>query len=125
AGLGLWLMQVYSHVGLALALTFATVFNSAALLWALRRKIGSLGLSAVFGSVIRMIPPVIFMAAIVVFILRGGPWDNPDERLIQGGLLIAAVLAGVAAFSVGCLFFRVPEMKGFADIVRKRLGKGR
>lgn len=125
AGLGLWLMQVYAHVGLALALTLATAFNSIVLLWALRRKVGPLGLSSVFGSVLRMAPPAALMAAVVWMILSDGPWESVDARLTQGGLLLAAILAGMATFGVGCLLFRVPEMRHFGRMLRKKVGRER
>jgi putative peptidoglycan lipid II flippase len=53
AGLGLLLMGPLQHTGLALALTLSSVFNALLLFWALRRKIGQLGIAAVGGSFLR------------------------------------------------------------------------
>jgi putative peptidoglycan lipid II flippase len=122
AALGLLLMQSLQHVGLALALTLSSVFNCSILLLLLRRKLGCLGLGRVAGSLLRVVPGTVLMAAVVYALLHGGAWQD------GGGwgralLLAGAVSAGGASFAGACLVLRVPEAAEVARLVRRKLGR--
>jgi putative peptidoglycan lipid II flippase len=107
--LGLLLMGPLGHGGLALALTLSSVVNAVLLVWALRRKIGPLGLRAVVSSLLRIVPPTIAMALVVWFALQFAPWADLGERPLKGLILSAAIIAGIITYGLGCLLCRVPE----------------
>jgi len=121
AVLGLLLMFPLRHTGLALALTLSSVFNALVLVWALRRKVGRLGLSSVLNSFLRVIPATGVMAAVVWWILRYGHWHTVGARGQKGMVLGGALLAGVAVYALACLLFRVPEAAEAAALFRRKL----
>jgi len=109
AALGLLLMRPFGHAGLALALTLSSVFNSALLLWALRRKVGQLDFGPFFASLLRVIPAVALMTAVVWWIVGFGPWSVVGESWVKAGVLAAAVAAGIGVYGLACLVLKVPE----------------
>lgn len=120
AGLGLLLMGPLRHTGLALALTLSAVFNCLALMWALRRKVGRLGLASVLTSVVRMLPAALLMAGLVYLLLGLGDWAIPGERLRKGAILGTTVLAGLIVYAGGCVLLRVPEAAAAYALFRKK-----
>ncbi len=125
AGFGLGLMLPWGHVGLALALTISSVFNSVLLLWVLRRKIGPLGLGAIRGSLLRSLPAALLMAATVAVILQLAPWSEPGERLLKALVLSLALGVGAAVYGWGCLLMKVPEARQAIDLLRRKLGRNK
>jgi putative peptidoglycan lipid II flippase len=121
AGLGLLLMGPLRHTGLALALTLSSVFNALVLIWALRRKIGRLGLASVGTSFLRLLPLTALMAAVVWGILGYGEWSAAGGRWLKGMVLGGALLAGVAVYAGGCLLLRIPEATEAASLFRRKL----
>jgi putative peptidoglycan lipid II flippase len=121
AGLGLLLMGPLRHTGLALALTLSSVFNALVLIWALRRKIGRLGLAPVGTSFLRLLPLTALMAAVVWGILGHGEWGAAGGRWLKGMVLGGALLAGMAVYAGGCLLLRIPEATDAAALFRRKL----
>ena len=126
AGLGLALMGPLKHTGLALALTLSAAVNSLLLIWALRRKIGHLGLRSVGRSVLRAVVPLLAMAGVVYLLLGFGDWAAPGLRLVKGAILASAVGGGLLVYAGGCLLCKVPEadrvMVLLGDKLRRRKG---
>jgi putative peptidoglycan lipid II flippase len=123
-GAGLLLMGPLQHTGLALALTISSVFNAVALIWALRRQIGRLGLRSVFNTTLRVVPATALMAGVVWCILQFGPWSTEGGRLLKASTLLAAVLAGTLTYGSACLLLRVPEAGEAAALLRRKLRRG-
>ena len=121
AGLGLALMGPLKHTGLALALTLSAAFNCLVLLWALRRKIGHLGLMSVWRSVLRALLPLGGMAWVVFLLLGLGDWAAPQARLVKGAVLAAAICSGLLVYAGGCLLCRVPEAGRIMDLLGRKL----
>jgi len=119
--LGLVLMRFWAHVGLALALTLASCFNSLMLIWALRRKMGRLGLGAVASAVMRIIPATTVMGGAVWYLLRFGVWQSVDQRLWNAGVLSGAVLAGLLVFCACCYLLSVPHADQVAELLKKKV----
>ncbi len=120
AGLGLALMGPLQHTGLALALTLSAVFNCLALIWALRRKIGRLGLKSVFFSLLRMLPAALVMSGVVFWLLGLGDWTVPGDRLLKGAILAGTILAGLTVYIIGCIVLRVPEAGAAFDLIKQK-----
>jgi putative peptidoglycan lipid II flippase len=123
--LGLLLMGPLGHGGLALALTLSSVFNAALLVWALRRKIGPLGLRSVASSLLRIVPATAAMALVVWFALQFAPWGDTGERPLKGLILSAAIIAGIVTYGVGCLLCRVPEATDVYRLFSRKLFRGK
>lgn len=121
AGLGLLLMGPLQHTGLALALTLASVFNAALLVWILRRKVGRLGLAPVAASLLRLLPLTALMAVVVWAILGYGTWDMPGARWLNALVLGGALVSGVTVYAVGCVLLRIPEATEVAALFRRKL----
>jgi putative peptidoglycan lipid II flippase len=109
AGAGLVLMRPFGHTGLAMALTFSSIFNCLLLVWALHRKVGRLGLSRLFASLVRLLPAAGCMAAVVWYILQLAPWDAAGAIWFKSAVLSAAVAAGIGVYALSCMVFKVPE----------------
>lgn len=121
AGFGLLLMKPLLHVGLALAITLSTVFNATVLLWALRRKIGRLGLRRFFSSLLRIFPAAALMGVTVWSILSFGLWQAAGARLEKAAILLLAIAAGGAVYAGMCILMRVPEAADAAALLKRKL----
>ncbi|PLX82563.1 MAG: murein biosynthesis integral membrane protein MurJ [Desulfuromonas sp.] len=122
AGLGLALMGPLGHVGLAVALTLASAFNGLALLVALRRKVGPLGLRPLAWSLARVGVVTALMVLVVRHILDYGAWAVPGAALAKGAVLGGGLAAGVLVYGLGCLALGIPEAREALSMVRGRLG---
>lgn len=120
AGLGLLFMGPMQHTGLALALTLSSVFNAMALVWALRRQIGRLGLRSVLNTFMRVLPGTLLMSLTVWIIIGLAPWNENGQSLLKGTVLAAAILSGAAVYVVSCLLLHVPEAKEMAALLRRK-----
>lgn len=121
AGLGFILMGFFQHVGLALALTLSSIFNAVILVWALRRKVGRLGLRPVLHSLLRIIPGTALMAMVTWWILQFGPWAATGARAMKAFVIGGAIFAGIIVFAGCCTLLRVPEAREATALVRRKL----
>jgi len=120
AGLGLLLMQTMAHLGLALALTLASLFNALLLSWLLRRRLGGLGMTGLGRQVLRMLPALVLMSGAVAMLLRLGHWQDAAQRMLNGGVLLLAVSAGFVVYAVVGQWCGVPVRQELAGLLRRR-----
>ncbi|BCR05110.1 putative lipid II flippase MurJ [Desulfuromonas versatilis] len=123
AGLGLALMGPLQHVGLALALTLSSLFNAVALLVALRRKLGLLGLRAVYLTLLKILLPTAAMGLVVWFTLSFGPWAEAGRGAFKAALLAAGIGAGALVYWGGCLLMRVGEAQEVFSMLRRKVAR--
>jgi putative peptidoglycan lipid II flippase len=119
---GLVLMGPFGHVGLAAALTLATLCNCLLLVWALRRKLGRLGLGGLLQCCLRAMVPLLAMALTVVPILRLMDWQLQGAAAFwqKAGVLCLAVGVGALIYALMCLVFGVHEVRqAWAFVQRK------
>ena len=121
AGLGILLMTPFQHVGLAMALTLASVFNCGVLLFLLRRKLGSLGLKHVALSMSRVVPVTLLMAVFVYVVVQNGQWGVAGDFWYKLLLLGFAVIGGGGIYAVGCIVMRVPEASQASEFIKRKL----
>lgn len=121
AVLGLALMGPLQHTGLALAVTLSSVFNCLVLVWALRRKIGRLGLQSLGISLLKILPGACAMTLVVYHLLGYGPWDEQGQRLLKGAVLAVSVGAGALLYGGVCLVMRVEEVTEVVDIFKRKV----
>lgn len=117
---GLVLMQSFNHVGLAIALTLASLFNAVVLTVLLTRRIGSLSLQALTGSVLRILPALLLMGITTWIILGFGSWENGAYKLQNALILATAVLSGAIVYLVACRLFGVSILSELRELLQKR-----
>lgn len=117
---GLIWMQGAGHVGLAAALTLASVVNAWVLAWALRRRLGALGWQPLLGLVMRLVLPMAAMAAWVLWLLHWQDWSQPGMASAKGALLAGAVVGGACVYAGGCYLLGVKELQWLWQQVRRR-----
>lgn len=122
-GCSLLLMGPMQHAGLAVALTVSSVFNAAALLWLLNRRLGGIGLRPMFGLVVRLLPGLLAMSLVVITLLGFADWHSKGSFLLRGALLFSAVACGAAAYLATCWLCRVHEVKQGWDMFARRLSR--
>lgn len=122
-GCSLLLMGPMQHAGLAVALTVSSVFNAAALLWLLDRRLGGVGLRRMSGLVARLLPGLLAMSLVVVVLLGFADWHVKGSFLLRGGLLFSAVTCGAAAYLATCWLCRVHEVKQGWEMLAGRLSR--
>ncbi len=123
AGLGLMMMRWYGHVGLALALTLASAFNALILLVALKRHIGPLGLATLLGYLLRLLPLLVLMGAVVWLLLQQGDWYAVGKRWMNGWWLMGATLTGAFCYLLGGRLLNLPEAEQLLGLIARRSGR--
>jgi putative peptidoglycan lipid II flippase len=118
--LGLILMRYFAHLGLAAALTLASLFNALLLVVLLRRRIGSFLQGSLWLPLLKAIPACIAMAIVVQQILGLADWQQTDELMLRGGVLLAAVVAGILTFVGSCLLLKVEELQQGWQLLKNR-----
>jgi putative peptidoglycan lipid II flippase len=98
--------------GLALATSISAAFNFAALYIMLVKRIGDFGTRAIAASFMRVLAASAVMAACLVFFTRFCPF-GPAQ-------LVAAIMAGMAAFFAAAFVFDVRELKEAFEWISKR-----
>lgn len=119
--LSLALMGPLRHGGLALASSLSALGNMGLLLWFLRKKIGRFGGRAIALSGVKGVLSSIPMAAAVYGILQLGDWSRVGGKLIKGGVLGAAVLAGIAIFLVTAHLLACEEARDVTAMLRRKI----
>ena len=117
------LMGPLKHGGLALASSLSALGNMLLLSWFLRKKIGPFGGRAIGVSGAKAVLASVPMAAAVFFIVRSIDWSRPGVRLLKGGVLGGAVLAGMAIFLVAAHLLACEEARDIMGVLRKKLGR--
>lgn len=118
--LGLCLMQFYGFVGLAVALTIASMFNAFLLLMLLQRKVGRFFQKALCRPVLKAIPACLLMASAVVFLLDTVDWLQVGSLLHKSLILFSAIFVGALIFVGSCYLFRVDEIRQGWQLLRRR-----
>ncbi|ORJ63352.1 murein biosynthesis integral membrane protein MurJ [Geothermobacter hydrogeniphilus] len=124
-GLGLLLMGPMRHVGLALALSVASLFNALLLGGVLLRRLPELNLRPMLPALMKLIVPVMVMGLAVWSILGSVDWLQPGNLLHKGVVLTLAVTAGLLLYGGGCLLFRVEGADRVGEIIRRKLFRGK
>lgn len=118
--LGLVLMQFYGFVGLAVALTVASLFNALLLLVLLQRKVGTFFQKALYVPILKVLPACLLMAIVVSFLLSSVDWLQSGLLLHKSLVLSAAVVVGALIYLACCYLFKVDEIRqGWRLLSRK------
>jgi len=113
-------MQFYGFVGLAVALTVASMFNALMLLVLLQRKVGAFFQKTLYVPILKAIPACLLMAFTVAFILNTVDWLQDGLLLSKSLVLSAAVVAGALIYLGCCYLFKVDEIRQGWQMLRNR-----
>ncbi len=113
------LMSALNHVAIAIGNSVAAVVQLAVLLWALRKKLGPLGLSEVAKSAARTALAAAVMGLAAWSAARMLPWTQTSEITRAGGLL-GVSLIGACAFIAAALALRSRELGELRMAVQRR-----
>ncbi len=117
---GITLMQFYGFVGLAVALTVASLFNAVLLVSLLQRRVGSFLHKSLYVPVLKAVPSCMAMAVVVVYILDMVDWLQTGLLWQKSLFLSAAIGAGILTYLGCCYLFRVDEIKQGWHMLAKR-----
>ena len=117
---GLLLMNSYGHLGLALALTLASVFNAVLLLWLLRRQVGAFLSGSLWQPLLKAVPAAGMMAVVVSLFLGQVDWVQVGAPAAKGLWLAAAVVFGAMVYLGCCLLLQVKEVRQGWNLLRQR-----
>lgn len=125
-GFAFWLVRPYREAGLAVANTLSAGFNTALLLFALRKKLARLDLAGLPQNVF-----ILLGAAAAAGAVAFGLYHFWDEKLGHaylavklGAVFLPGVLAG-AIYWLLALWAQVPAAKEMSGLIGQKLGIGR
>jgi putative peptidoglycan lipid II flippase len=118
--LGLLLMQYYGFMGLAIALSVASMFNALMLLLLLKRKIGNFFQKSLYLLVSKLLAASLLMALAVTFLLRNVDWMQMGLLLNKSLVLSAAIFTGALIYLGCCFLFRVKEIRQGWQFLRRK-----
>jgi len=122
-GAGLLLMQWLGFMGLALALTIASLFNATVLLTLLQRKLNLTLARQLLTQSVRIIIACLPMALLVYLLLGVVDWDQSGASAYKALILAFAVGSGIVVFAVGCLLLKIDEIHQLLRLIRNKLGR--
>lgn len=116
----LLLMAPMQHVGIALANSLAAVAQLTALLWLLRRRVGSVPLRPVLRSVGRFVVASAVMGALAWTVASLGRWERGGNDPRNLGVYVLTVLVGVGVYLAMARWMRMPELGDLQQAMRRR-----
>jgi len=117
--LGVILMGPMGHAGLALSTSLASMLNLGLLVWALRTKLGALGLKSITESACKTIVCSGIMGAVVwtTAVLIIPPEDGTSSGLFFG--LMGSIVTGLVLYGFFSLLLKSTELKNVLALAGK------
>jgi len=116
-------MGPLKHVGLAMAVTAASIAQLFTLIALLRRRVGRLGLRKLAWSTLRVLLASLVMAAAIQGLLLALPFA-PDARFVTRAISLgAAMFGGVATYALVAWLLRVPELRALTGALARRFNR--
>lgn len=114
------LMRFFGHVGIAMAVTTASIFNFGMHLIDFRKKVGALGLRRIATGLSRTLAATLIMAFSVWAMRRYVPlWQDKSGMLFVVLRLGSHIFAGAAAYFIAALVLRMEEVKGLIEAMQR------
>jgi putative peptidoglycan lipid II flippase len=117
------LMRALDHVAIALANSLAAAVQLMALLWALRSKLGRLGLSAIAKSALKVLIASLIMGVAASWAQRLISWTQASELTRMAAFLTLLVFSAVV-FLTAATLLRARELAELRSAVRRRAQRG-
>ena len=123
--LSLALMGPLKHMGLALAVSLASLFNFVMQIVDFRKKVGRLGLRKILKGTAGTVVATLLMVAVLWAMKRYLPlWPDREGIFPQVGRLMAHIATGIGVYLLAGLVMQMEEFKGLIAILKRR-GRGR
>ncbi|NOY94580.1 MAG: murein biosynthesis integral membrane protein MurJ [Deltaproteobacteria bacterium] len=113
-------MGPLKHVGLAMAVTAASIAQLITLLALLRRRVGRLGLKKLTWNTLRVLLASLLMAGAIQALLLVLPFASDAGLFARASSLIACVLGGAATYALSAWLLRVPELRALTGALGRR-----
>jgi putative peptidoglycan lipid II flippase len=124
-GAGILFMQWLGVMGLALALTLASLFNAAALLILLQRKLNLRLAGQLLIQCARIIIACLPMALLVSLLLGLVDWNQSGSSAYKALILAFSVGSGIVVFTAGCLLLKIEEIHQLLRLIRNKLRRNK
>ncbi len=121
AALSLLLMGPLKHGGLALATAIASMVNMSLLLFLFRRRMGRIGAKKIFKSAVKIILAAAAMGVVCYYIGRGDLWALSGHTVRKGAIVGAAIMAGLAVYSLILHFLKSEELSFIINTLRRKV----
>lgn len=122
----LWLVRAYREAGLAVANTLSAGFNTALLLFALRKKLVRLELAGLTQNICTLLGAAVAAGAVAFGLYRW--WDAKLGHAVWaakvGAVFVPGALAG-ATYWLLALAAKIPAAKEMKDLIGQKLCRGR
>jgi putative peptidoglycan lipid II flippase len=116
-----WLLyRPYQTLGLSLSVSIASIANFLLLLYFLKRRIGSLSMKALGGSLWRSAIATALAGGGAHAVSRLGQWELGGAHASNYAILMAAVGVGLLLYALGAYVLRIPELGELFAAVRKK-----
>ncbi|MCL4478612.1 MAG: murein biosynthesis integral membrane protein MurJ [Deltaproteobacteria bacterium] len=123
--LSVWLMNSMAYNGLALATSISSYFNVFYLFYALRKKIGRLGLTGLLSTFMKNIFAASLMAIILFAGFKGIILMHVHYGTLRLALmLLLAITIGIGIYIIVSYMLKVRELSEAVNFFKKRLIKG-
>ncbi|MCL5878447.1 MAG: polysaccharide biosynthesis C-terminal domain-containing protein, partial [Deltaproteobacteria bacterium] len=120
--LSVWLMNTMEYRGLALATSISAYFNTFYLLYALRKKIGKIGLKAISVSFAKALTASGIMGVIIALVFKNIMLLHRHySGLNLAFLLLLAILLGIASYGAVSYLLKTQELKDGLAIIKRKL----
>ncbi len=120
--LSVWLMNTMEYRGLALATSISAFFNLFYLLYALRSKIGMLGLRAITSSLLKAVISSLFMSGVILLLFKQVIYLTVRcTALHLAVMLFLALLTGMSVYLMTAYVLRARELHEAVNFMRKKL----
>lgn len=118
---GLVLMQYFTYVGLAAALTLASLFNAVALFILMRRNLGrNLELAPLGGVLLKVCCTSTLMGIGVYAVLQYGRWEQ-GLNIPNILCLSSAVTGGIMVYALAGVCLRLKEITEIMDMLKRKI----
>lgn len=121
AGLGWILMVPLQHGGLALATSLAAAINFSTLVFFLKKRLGSIGASAILRSFLKSLASSLLMAAVIFLICSKGSWNQDGVTLEKIALLGGAIVAGILVYGGTCHLLGSQEFYFVREMIKRKV----
>lgn len=117
------LIKSMAHSGLALATSIATTITTGSLIYGLKRKIGSLGLSKIVKCGLKSLASSLIMGILVYLMYYSLESKLMGDTILESVLLLGVVSLGATIYIVAIYLLKVDEMSWFINLLKQKLKK--
>ncbi len=121
---GALLFQPLGHLGLALGVSTASIFNFFAHMYDFQKKNGRLGFAQAWPAILRIIGASVFMGLILIsveYFAWNMIYQSKFSKLMS---LIALVGLGTLSYAAAASLFKIEEFEMFKGLLKRRLKRG-